>query len=342
MSEPWAPLLSSPAQGFATDRHPLGFAMPVASGGYGWWYIDALDDAGEQGLTIIAFVGSVFSPWYARERLAMQRGGPAAQPERHCALNVALYRKRGEARDAWAFTEHAAFTRDAEHFRLGRSSLRWQLDAEGPALVVELDERTAITGKTIRGRVIVRPAAIFAPRVELDQAGRHRWYPIAPQARVEVELESPALRFRGSAYHDVNEGDEGLEHAFARWDWSRTELEPGRTLILYDVAGAEPRAFDFRVAPHARTLTQPSPSELGPSVALAKTGWRIERSIRSDPGTTPTLLRTLEDTPFYSRNLIGVTLRGREGRAVHESVDLRRFASGWVRFLLPFRIRRQK
>lgn len=340
MTQPWSALLSSPAQGFETDTHPLGFAMPVAPGGYGWWYVDALDDSGEQGLTIIAFVGSVFSPWYARERLAMQRGGPPAAPERHCALNVAIYRKRGEARDAWAFTEHRTFARDDLHFRLGRSTLRWQLDAEGPALVIELDERTAITGQAIRGRVVVRPSAIFGPRVELDGAGRHRWYPIAPQGRVEVELEQPRLHFRGSAYHDVNEGDEGLEHAFTRWDWSRTELDAGRTLILYDVADAEPRAFDFRVDARARTLTRPSADELGPGVALAKTGWRIERSIRCDPGTTPQLLRTLEDTPFYSRNLIGVTLCGHAGRAVHESVDLRRFASGWVRFLLPFRIRR--
>lgn len=337
MSMPWAAHGALPAQGFVPDERPLGFAMPVAPGGYAWWYLDALSDEGEFGLTIIAFVGSVFSPWYARERLAMRAGGPPALPERHCALNVAIYRKRG--RDAWAFTEHREFERDALHFRLGRSSLTWQLDEQGPALVVTIDERTAITGAPIRGRVVVRPAAIFGPRVELEPSARHRWYPVAPQGRVEVELEHPDLRFVGSAYHDVNEGDEGLEQAFARWNWSRAELDDQRTLIFYDVEGASPRAFEF--APATRTMTTPAPAEFGPSVALTKTGWRIARSIRSDAGTTPTLLRTLEDTPFYSRNLIDVTLRGHASRAVHESVDLQRFASGWVRFLLPFRIRRQ-
>ena len=33
--------------------------------GYVWWYVDALSDDGRQGLTIIAFIGSVFSPYYA-------------------------------------------------------------------------------------------------------------------------------------------------------------------------------------------------------------------------------------------------------------------------------------
>ena len=87
-------------------------------------------------------------------------------------------------------------------------------------------------------------------------------------------------------------------------------------------------------------MTTLDPREFGPSIALAKTGWRIDRSVRSDVGTKPTLIRTLEDTPFYSRNLIALTLRGHATTAVHESVDLQRFARGWVRFLLPFRIRR--
>ena len=31
-------------------------------GGYVWWYVDALSDDGLHGLTMIAFIGSVFSP----------------------------------------------------------------------------------------------------------------------------------------------------------------------------------------------------------------------------------------------------------------------------------------
>ena len=48
------------------------FDRPVPPNGYLWWYLDALSDDGRHGFTIIAFVGSVFSPYYAAAR---RRGG---------------------------------------------------------------------------------------------------------------------------------------------------------------------------------------------------------------------------------------------------------------------------
>jgi len=47
----------------------------VKPGGYAWWYVDALSADGRFGLSIIAFVGSVFSPYYA---LARRRGAAAS------------------------------------------------------------------------------------------------------------------------------------------------------------------------------------------------------------------------------------------------------------------------
>ncbi|MEP6836808.1 MAG: carotenoid 1,2-hydratase, partial [Bradyrhizobium sp.] len=60
----------------------------VSPNGYAWWYVDALSDDGQYGITVIAFIGSVFSPYYAFAR----RKGPA-DPLNHCAINVAIYRK---------------------------------------------------------------------------------------------------------------------------------------------------------------------------------------------------------------------------------------------------------
>ena len=51
----------------APDRGPR-FDAAVPPGGYAWWYVDALSDDGRHGLTIIAFIGSVFSPYYACAR----------------------------------------------------------------------------------------------------------------------------------------------------------------------------------------------------------------------------------------------------------------------------------
>ena len=62
------------------------FDQAVDPGGYAWWYIDAVSDDRRHGLTVIAFVGSVFSPYYAWTG--------RRDPLNHCAVNVALYGPR--------------------------------------------------------------------------------------------------------------------------------------------------------------------------------------------------------------------------------------------------------
>jgi hypothetical protein len=54
---------------------------------------------------------------------------------------------------------------------------------------------------------------------------------------------------------------------------------------------------------------------------------------------------TLLDAPFYARSRLAwrESIAGADASlnvvAMHESVDLDRFDAGWVRFLLPFRMR---
>jgi carotenoid 1,2-hydratase len=346
----------SPNPPSAGDPTPLRFDLSVVPGGYAWWYLDGISDDGAHGLTIILFVGSVFSPSYARARKCLGSGRDGevelAAAERFCAVNVALYDLReGGRAGAWALNEHADFARDRESLRIGSSSVRWTEPAPGqPELVIELDERATLffgrPGPPLRGRVRLRPATIFAPRVELDRwqaAPRHRWYPVAPHARVEVELDEPKLRFSGSGYHDVNEGDEGLEQGFASWNWLRCDLGEATT-IAYDVIdhAGRPHARAWRFAAERGEIEAIPEGELGPAVALPTTRWGVARAVRSDPGHPPSLVQTLEDAPFYSRNLVRVRLGGREGAAMHESIDLRRFARAWVRFLLGFKINRRR
>jgi len=52
------------------------------------------------------------------------------------------------------------------------------------------------------------------------------------------------------------------------------------------------------------------------------------------------VLRTYEDTPFYARSLLATEHDGLPATAMHESLDLDRFASRWVQCLLPFRMPR--
>ena len=82
-----------------------GFDHTPPRDGYAWWYLDALSEDGEHGLTIIVFLGSVFSPYYAIAR----RQGPA-DPMNHCCINVALYGR--PARFAMTDRPERAITRD--------------------------------------------------------------------------------------------------------------------------------------------------------------------------------------------------------------------------------------
>jgi carotenoid 1,2-hydratase len=316
--------------GPAGSGEPAGgprFEQPVPPGGYAWWYIDALSDDGRHGLTLIAFIGNVFSPYYAWAR----RRGPA-DPHHHCALNVALY---GDGGNRWTLTERGrgALRRGPAWLEIGPSALSW----DGNTLTVRIDEVTSPVPTRIRGTVRLRPEAVMNRAYPLDAAGRHRWSPVAPCSRVEVALDSPGLRWAGSAYFDSNAGDEPLEAGFRRWDWSRAALRRG-TAVLYDVTrrdgGGPSLALRFDPSGSVEAFAPP------PASVLPQTRWRIARGTRADVGHDARVIETLEDTPFYARSLLSTHVLGEPATAVHESLSLERFRAGWVQALLPFRMPR--
>ena len=286
-----------------------------------------MSDDGESGLTLIAFVGSVFSPYYAWAR---RRG--AADPMNHCAFNVALYGARG---GRWAMTERgrSAVQRNSSSLAIGGSCMRWT----GATLEIRIDEICAPLPRRVRGTIRVTPRALCERNFDLDGAGRHRWSPLAPSARIDVQLDEPARNWQGSAYLDSNAGDEPLEDGFASWTWSRAHVPDG-TVVLYDVVprNSPPRtlALKFDHGGGAQDIEPPSPVALDPS------GWRVQRHTRADDGFRARVSRTLEDAPFYSRSLIHTHLLGVPAAAIHESLSLDRFRSRWVQCLLPFRMPR--
>lgn len=305
----------------------LRFDTPVRDGGYLWWYLDGLSDDGLHGITIIGFVGSVFSPYYAWAR---GRADGRAAPENHVALNVALYGHRR----AWTMTERgtAALARSAGQLTVGPSSMTW----DGTALTVAFDERCCPLPWRVRGTVRLIPDALGTETFMLDAAGRHRWTPLGPQSRIEVTLANPALRWAGRGYLDSNIGDEPIERGFSRWDWSRVSAAE-ETAILYDATRRDGTrlALALAVRPDG-TLER---RQMPPPAPLPRTRiWRIARATHGDAAS---VAATLEDTPFYARSVITGRLFGRNATAVHESLDLNRFTSRWVQALLPFRMPRR-
>jgi carotenoid 1,2-hydratase len=304
------------------------FAENVPPGGYAWWYVDGASDDGRRGFTIIAFVGSVFSPyyWWARRQ---GRG----DPENHVAINVALY---GDTR-RWAMTERGrgSLARDAAHFRVGASSLHWS----GDVLTIRIDERCAPYPRRLRGEITLRPTALTGASMTLDPAGRHRWRPYAPIGRVSVAFDEPRLDWEGHGYFDSNAGRRMLEDDFASWDWSRMPTKDG-VRVLYDMrrrdGSEECLALHFDETGAMTSFAPPTAKQL-PAGRI----WRAARGVRSEAGAPPRVLATLEDTPFYARSLVETALEGERISGFHESLMLDRLRMPVVRAMLPFRMPRR-
>jgi carotenoid 1,2-hydratase len=306
----------------------LDFSLPVTMRGYRWWYLDALSDDGAHGITIIASVGSVFSPWYALAR----RGG-GGDPLDHCCMHVALYGRPAR----WAMTDRprGALRRDADVLQIGPSVMRW----DGTKLVVDLAEVTAPIPRRLRGRVTLHPEALSQRAFTLDGAGRHHWQPLAARARVEVAFDQPALRWSGLSYFDTNTGTAPLEQDFVSWDWCRAPL-PEATAILYNASRRDGSAqsLALQVDRNGEVLDMPLPAP----ATLPPGRWRVARPTRSEDGRAE-LLETLVDAPFYTRSAIRTRLLGQPAVAVHESLALRRFDNLAVQTLmLPFRVPRAR
>ncbi|MFM9927302.1 carotenoid 1,2-hydratase [Variovorax sp. H27-G14] len=274
----------------------------------------------------------MFSPYYAWAR---GRNGGAAAALEHCAINVALYSSaRGEGR--WAMTERgrASVHCEATALSIGPSRMRW----DGDALVVDIDEVTVPMPSRLRGRVRLHPQSLADRSFALDAAGLHRWRPIAPRARVEVEFDKPAVHWKGTGYMDTNAGARPLGADFAHWSWSRGARSQGRCAVLYDVTRRDGStaalALDFDANGEATAFDAPPPA------ALSRSGWGVDRITRCDAGTLPVLRRGFENAPFYARSLLDTTLLGERMTCMHESLSLERFDTAWCRAMLPFRMPR--
>ncbi len=305
----------------------FGFERAVPRGGYAWWYIDALSSDERFGITLIAMLGSVFSPYYFQARQY-----EPTNPLDHSALNVALY---GACGHRWSLTERRCGTvrRSATALTIGPNRIAWH----GGALHVAIDELTAPWRTRIRGAVRIKPTAIATASYALDHDRQHHWRPIAPTCAVEVALDAPALSWRGRGYLDCNWGAAPLDAAFQGWQWSR--LAAGEdTLVTYDVARRAGDSYQLALAfgPDA----MPRPFEAPAPVALPNSRWQVARQLRADATSTPSVRATLEDTPFYSRSMVATQLLGRPALGMHESLSLARFERPWVQRLLPVRMRR--
>ena len=163
----------------------LGFDLPVSNNGYRWWYVDGFSECGSHGVTLIFFVGTVFSPFYAAAR---KKGD--TDPREFVCVNAVFYEPKQKH---WAMTERRArdLQTSTSMLKIGPSSMSF----DGERLTVDLNERSAPFRRAIKGKVIVDMPAVTDRCYTLHSAGQHRWWPIAPTARVKVSLDAPNVRW---------------------------------------------------------------------------------------------------------------------------------------------------
>ncbi len=269
----------------------------------------------------------MFSPYYKRSG----RGDPLD----HACLNVAMYGPNGR----WVMTERprADVTRDKANLAIGPSAVRW----DGNVLEIDIEERDKRLfnpfRRPVRGKVRVIPEALNAASFALDPAENHIWHCMAPRARIEVQMDEPGVSWSGSGYFDHNRGSEPLEDGFRVWHWSRAHMKEG-AVVCYEGERGDGSLFASAIRFDKHGV--PEEVALPPIAQLPPSKWRIERRTRSQIGVAE-VRRTWEDTPFYARSELSSQLYGEDVCAVQESLDMRRFASGIVQFMLPYRMPRE-
>ena len=266
----------------------------------------------------------MFSPYYAWS-------GRRA-PHDHVAINVALYGPGGR----WAMTERGsgALRQEPLRFAVGPSALSW----EGDELVIHVDEVTVPLPRPLRGQIRFAPSAFQPEAFALDRAGRHHWWPYAPMGRITARFTHPALSWQGHGYADANAGTAALEADFSSWSWMRLATAEGAALFYGPTErSGHTSSLALAIGPDG-TLRERS---LPPRAALKRGLWGVGREVWSEDPSAARLTQAMEDAPFYTRNAVEVMLDGRTVQGVHETLDLDRFASGFVKMLLPFRMPRR-
>ncbi|WP_094019434.1 carotenoid 1,2-hydratase [Maliponia aquimaris] len=284
-----------------------------------------MSDCGRRAVSVIAFIGSVFSPWY--------RWSGRRDPDNHVCINVVTYGPGGR----FCMTDRGrrALRQTQNGFTVGPSSLRWC----GTRLEIEVNERAAPPqiGRLV-GRIVVKPVALTGVELPLTGDGAHVWRPFAPVADIDVDLEGTGWQWSGHGYFDANFGVRALEEDFSYWTWGRYPLSGGAA-CFYDAV-----RMDGSVLAQALRFDRSGAAEvmdLPPRARLARSLWAVRRETRADEGYRPRQVLGMLDAPFYTRSAVQTCLEGEETVGVHEALDLRRFRSPLIKPMLAVRVPRR-
>ncbi len=286
--------------------------------------MDGVSDDGERAVSVIGFIGSVFSPWY--------RWSGRRNPADHCCINVST--SGPGQRFTMTDRGQSALRQTADTLTVGPSRMHWT----GRELVIDINEMGAPPMVTpVRGRITLTPAAVTGVEVALTPDGAHLWRPFAPTARISVDL-TQGQKWEGHGYMDANFGSRALEADFDYWTWGRYPLADG-AVCFYDAVRRD--GTELGLGLHVGRDGTASVISAPPKAALPRTLWAVRRETRCDAGYQPSQKLSMLDAPFYSRSLVETRLNGEVSQGVHEALDLTRFRRRWLMPMLAMRVPRR-
>ncbi|MEM7722646.1 MAG: carotenoid 1,2-hydratase [Pseudomonadota bacterium] len=283
-----------------------------------------MSDDGERAISIIGFIGSVFSPWY--------RWSGRKNPANHCCLNVVTYGRGGR----WTMTDRGedALGLSRDRIQIGPSAMVWR----GDELVIEIDELSTPHAQKLVGEVVVKPVALTSVEMPLTEDGAHIWRPFAPKADIQVTLNRPGWTWTGHGYFDANFGTRALEADFSYWTWGRCPLADGAA-CFYDAKRRD--GSELAAAIGFCENGQPRAIEMPAKAKMRRPGWMVRRETRADAGYRPRQVKAMLDAPFYNRCAVQTQINGEETVGVFEALDLDRFRGPWLMPMLAVRVPRR-
>ncbi|MGR3514621.1 MAG: carotenoid 1,2-hydratase [Paracoccaceae bacterium] len=285
-----------------------------------------MSDDGTRAVSVIAFIGSVFSPWY--------RWSGRKDPHNHVCINVATYGPGGR----FTMTDRGrpALRQTENTFTVGPSSLHW----DGSKLRIDINEIGALPlVSRVRGQITLKPAAVTQAEVLLTEDAAHVWRPFAPISDIDVNLDAPGWQWSGHGYFDANFGTRALEADFDTWTWGRYPTRDGAQ-CFYDAK----RRDGSTLATALRFTKDGTVSDISPppKARVARSLWAVARETRCDADQKPHQAMSMLDAPFYTRSMVRSWLEGEETVGVHEALDLRRFRSPLLMPMIAVRVPRRR
>ena len=218
------------------------------SGGYEWWYFDAISSCKTWSVVLIFYEGNPFSPHYhGAMKAERSEDTPGPMPQEYPAVTLSIYKYGRPIYYSFQEYEPHDFALDSSMqthditLRFGSHTVLLTRSRNEFRAEIQLDDRLS-SGESLRGTIIYtsthnEPVRSFIDSSH-DDLGAHSWILCMEAAQVESNLtiggkEPQQIDFEGNGYHDHNVGMEPMDHSFQDWHWGRAHFENGSFLLYY-------------------------------------------------------------------------------------------------------------